>query len=1115
MRNLCSIILYVFLLLPIQSFAQCFGEISTSKTTEQPNNIIIPDCSEVEVCITIFNPCSVTNVYAISVTDQMDFYDIVDAGPFADESNSLTPLNMVNNEASVASGSTENFCFSLIFSPDLNGPEGSNVAAFVTVSLPALNESIGQTTLFSTPFDTSIDGSVSPVLLSNIIGNQLLDECQACVQEGCAENPLQDVIISGTLIIDHDYCFKGLQGNRTRIILNPDAKIIVNSGVRLTLRDADIMSCGGDRWDRIEVMSGGRLFATNSLIKGGEKAIYASGNASLAFKGNRFISNKVSITIPPASTGNVNNVDLIYMIGNLFSVDDDYDDGSISIASPVVPSAGIIINDQESLWSIGGSSLLAPNIFEHMEKGIVAINSNVTSKGTWFRNLPTVYHDIWSGVVVNPSIGIQAIGTNNNDYVVKQISPYVNDLAPNFKNVDIGIEASGINLVAENNFFTEVTDGLIFKNALNHSANISNNEIRYSNVLKKRGVGIAINNVLHGPGASVKVEKNTILMSNAPESDDTDGIGIAIEGCMFYVAPQMPDGSPQPAEETSNISNNYIDLIKGGKTGIYTRNMRNGFVEENTITFSHFAEYEGVLVEAGFNNVFSCNLIERAFPASNEFTESRGILLKSTTSTTLSTNETRNMETGIHVLYMNANATIAKNTFADNRIGLQYGRKDYQGSGDFVGTGPQIQALNVWETHCENCPPPVADELGARHYGSPQAVNLDAYLVDFSDNNVLQPTSEVNSNNGLWFQNNDVLGVPSLSFYCEDEDAGSDVFGYHQLDDRMVDGDWPSLSKTPYEKATLWSMRKRLLEKYDGKPIGEIKSSELLKFLENAQMEYYGKAFSLDRNLNESLAAEKYAKEIDEIKKRRKELTRLSNEIIEQKEILANGTDNDALVKDILAQLEHLNKSYTEAFEAKKKATSMVNESIKATIKDLGSISDHTLDSKETHIEIQQIVNEVRYQTLLNTDREKQAAMVKNSKVVDIANMCPLLGGDGVYQARDLVALYNVGIVYDDERMCDELVGKRSSNFQNIERFSLSPNPTSDYLTITLQEDKVKANKETQYQIVDLMGRTIEQGSISGLQKTIKLDAYNSGIHFVSLIYPESGRSPALAFVIQ
>ncbi|NUQ26390.1 MAG: hypothetical protein HUU34_20770, partial [Saprospiraceae bacterium] len=91
-------------------------------------------------------------------------------------------------------------------------------------------------------------------------GSPLQDPVTAC---GPA---VQEFILSGTLDVDEDYCIWGLNNLRSKIYMEPDAAIIVRSGVRLLLQYVDIVGCD-EMWDRIKVESGGELIVENAYFQ--------------------------------------------------------------------------------------------------------------------------------------------------------------------------------------------------------------------------------------------------------------------------------------------------------------------------------------------------------------------------------------------------------------------------------------------------------------------------------------------------------------------------------------------------------------------------------------------------------------------------------------------------------------------------------------------------------------------------------------------------------------------------------------------------------------------------------------------------------------------------------
>lgn len=106
--------------------------------------------------------------------------------------------------------------------------------------------------------------------------------------------------------------------------------------------------------------------------------------------------------------------------------------------------------------------------------------------------------------------------------------------------------------------------------------------------------------------------------------------------------------------------------------------------------------------------------------------------------------------------------------------------------------------------------------------------------------------------------------------------------------------------------------------------------------------------------------------------------------------------------------------------------------------------------------ENQQLVNEIYLNMLLSDDWVLDSA--DQQIVSDIASQCALLGGDAVYRARALMALYNQA-VFNDDSICSQAMEQyQSSGNSKLNEFQIyiQPNPGSEWITIQCNSQEVK-----------------------------------------------------------
>lgn len=118
------------------------------------------------------------------------------------------------------------------------------------------------------------------------------------------------------------------------------------------------------------------------------------------------------------------------------------------------------------------------------------------------------------------------------------------------------------------------------------------------------------------------------------------------------------------------------------------------------------------------------------------------------------------------------------------------------------------------------------------------------------------------------------------------------------------------------------------------------------------------------------------------------------------------------------------------------------------------------------------------------------------SKLTQIANMCPLEGGDAVYGARGMLDVHLLtDISYNDHQLCAVQI-PRSSSIKEIEH-TLYPNPSTGLINIT------NAQSIREIVIIDAYNRILRNVSQSISDKSeysLNLVELSSGIYYIKLL---------------
>lgn len=86
----------------------------------------------------------------------------------------------------------------------------------------------------------------------------------------------------------------------------------------------------------------------------------------------------------------------------------------------------------------------------------------------------------------------------------------------------------------------------------------------------------------------------------------------------------------------------------------------------------------------------------------------------------------------------------------------------------------------------------------------------------------------------------------------------------------------------------------------------------------------------------------------------------------------------------------------------------------------------------------------------------------------DLANQCPLSGGDAVFKARSLYSLIDPLVKYEDDERCASEPEERPTPFyvpETASSFQLTPNPAKGELTVRLPEPLEKGGYFAAYNL--------------------------------------------------
>lgn len=415
--------------------------------------------------------------------------------------------------------------------------------------------------------------------------------CSNCLGAGWATMPGTTTFVNGqTFAIDGDFYVDGdANFNDCDIVLGKNAKIIVQSPYKLEMIKTHLHACE-DMWDGIYTSNvNSFVFLEACWVEDAKNAVVSENGGQYSLECNIFNKNYKSVIVrnfgQPTSNGN-------YLIqGNLFtccSLTAAMLGFPNSFSCPYIPSfnsipsiQSVLINGKRSYVGVEvsnitdanpltvGSLALATggtNVFDYLDFGVRATNSNVDVKNNKFQNIFTI-PPFFPKPEQSAAVWAQTNATMHSTAYYIQVGGSGN-LEPNsFDNCQVGVKTWEYNTkVISNSFNNMLSDGVYIINNAGRTNKILNNEM--TDVLN----GILINNLSNNNSNSTIISGNaitpTITTANNNSSNNISNSGIVV----------LNPTSSQTVSLT--ISNN---TIHEALRSILCLNVNGGDIKANTI----------------------------------------------------------------------------------------------------------------------------------------------------------------------------------------------------------------------------------------------------------------------------------------------------------------------------------------------------------------------------------------------------------------------------------------------------------------------------------------------------------------------------------------------------
>ncbi|HOZ41524.1 MAG TPA: hypothetical protein PLL25_12015 [Flavobacteriales bacterium] len=798
------------------------------------------------------------------------------------------------------------------------------------------------------------------------------------------------VAIQGQFNVDVDVTFSNAE-----VFMEPGSEIILQDGKNLWVNESTLQSCQDVLWKGITTGTGCIVQVRSSMIADAESGVRAMNSSIVLVDESEFKNNRVGIEVP--EQGGFNSV-AIHSANSTYHAQ-----GPLKQPYPgqttVVGQKGyaaLDLNDM-SLDFSGGN-----NVIHRLSNGIVGNGCDLYVNDCSIQNIQPdaayLHHANGSGIYARGPKAFRSL---------KQYG-YGQSGAPSFQNCHWGIYAEHMNVYSWDNNMVNVGTAYRVDRSGYKDVHI------HHNTLDTRRDGIVLH--MNDGAAQVLVEDNDITFAqNLPIGQYTKG---------YYAIRVFEANTLNP---NSVIKNNIIHYRPGVTTaygGIGLVSARKYLVANNALHMSDNASnYVGVLLNGCDDPEVSCNEV---FGANNGYPNlgQSGVRNFMGNNAIISCNTVDNTTNGMLFSGWAINTDLKGNEFNNHRWGL------HLEDGAVIGT--QTRTGNLW------IEPAPQNGHQAWHENAADAA-FNRFWYDPSVPNTLPPSREPL----YWFQID-----PGLTYSCAPGVNYCDQFGERcvgcpkEIYERIADG---TLENGDYTDQTRWTMKGDLYDILKEAP--ELRNDpELEAFYNTVQ----STVLAAQKDMNDERIAlyDIDASVLGQVVQNREQLLVLQGELKLALEQLAapdlttaQRTTLNGVITGLQQTMDGLVTYNNAALELAANTRALSAESVKNTNAAIGAT-----ELTETNYKT---VNAIYLSTVAKDVEGFTAQQAQD--LLAVADQCPLIGGNAVFQARALYYAIDPEQEFDDPALCLQhgLVTK-SLKQPVVNALNMVPNPAMDEVTLVL-----------------------------------------------------------------
>ena len=810
--------------------------------------------------------------------------------------------------------------------------------------------------------------------------------------------------IQGQFIVDGTFTL-----DNCTVYLEPGAEIIVTNGNVLDVNDCDFSACR-DMWRSITVENGGAVYLRRSTLADAQYAVKALDGSLVVAYDNYFHRDYVGIHVP--DDVGWNNV-IFNVHGNEFATA-----GPLTTPYPgqtpalgTMSFAGIDVHDMALDLTDGGGST-PPNRFIGLSNGVRAERSDVRMNNCVFDDIQP---DAAYGTANDPNgAAVYAYDPGGRGFYSLRQEGFGMSGMNAFEDCRWGIYTEYMSVRSESNKMLNVGTAYHIERSSYRLIDILNN------TLDTRFDGIQL--YMNDGCEHMLVLNNHITFATNPPP------GVLVKG---YTAINVKEANT--ANPSSVIQGNSIWYRTGASTayaGISLNSANNYLVANNDLhMYSNAYNYAGIILSGSRRPVVSCNNVLGSFNGYNLNDGQSAI---------------RNNQGGQAQIFCNE---------VDGTVNGLY----FSGAASGTDLSGNLIRNHKWGLHLDNNA--VIDQQywkGNLWYNNPQAGGWGAWYENAGNAFVytfkVDPTITLPGSNPMppsrspsyWFD-----PQPGQNYLCDDGAMNYCAQFYHErcedckteLDERTAEGE---LQNNPYTDETKWMMEGDLYKKLNDHPDMMDNDQALADFYAALQSSVtaqfksinddYLRTFDLDATVRTYLAANRTQMEV------------LMGQVRAAVGLLDNESLTEAQRAAIVANIEGLNGSINALMDLNTQALELA-----ASTKNLSAGAVRTANAQVGASELiginERQVNHIYLSTVARDIDAFTATEV--SQLFDVANQCPMLGGNAVYRARSLYALIDDEAEFDDPALClQHGIIMRSAEQPSSANVAILPNPACDEATL-------------------------------------------------------------------